>query len=137
MARAATVRPVVAVLLASSVVALASAAHAATPISVTVSPKSVSSGHAVTIRGSGWGVIEFCKARVTLTLERSRPLSALPIATGKLRTAPAVSGTFSASWVVPRTVHSGLRTVVATQHCESGKNGAPVLIVRRAPVRVR
>jgi hypothetical protein len=126
-----------AALLVASWLLLAAVAQAATPISVTASPKTVSRGQRVTLRGSGWGVIEFCKARVTLTLKRSLPFGPLPIATVNLRTAPKTSGTFSTSWVVPTSVHSGLRTIVATQRCESGKNGSLVLITRSTTVRVR
>ena len=113
-------------------------AAASTPITVTASPQSVARGQQVTLRGAGWGVIEFCKAQVTLTLRRAAPLADLPIATVKLRTHPtAASGTFSMSWTVPRSVHPGLRTITATQHCESGKNGASKPIVRTTALRVR
>lgn len=110
---------------------------AAAPIRVTASPPAVSRGARVTIRGSGWGVIEFCKPRVTLTLRRSVPLAPLAIATVPLRTAAATSGTFATTWKVPLTVHSGLRTIVATQRCESGKNGAVNLITRTTSLRVK
>lgn len=123
--------------LVGSCLLLGAVAQASTPISVTASPKTVSRGQRVTFAGSGWGVIEFCKPQVTLTLRRSPPLSPLVIANVNLRTAPKTSGTFGTSWTVPRTVHSGLRTIVATQHCESGKNGATVLITRSTRMRVR
>jgi hypothetical protein len=109
-----------AALLVASWLLLAAVAQAATPITVTASPKTVSRGQ-----------------KVTLTLKRSLPFGALPIATVNLRTAPKTSGTFSTSWVVPASVHSGLRTIVATQRCESGKNGSLVLITRSTTVRVR
>jgi len=98
-----------------SCLALASLAYAATPIKVTAAPSTVSPGQRVTLRGSGWGVIEFCTPRVTLTLTRPTPLKPLPIATVKLRTGANDSGTFSTSWTVPASVHSGTRTIVATQ----------------------
>ena len=126
-----------AVPLVASCLLLAAVARAATPISVTASPKTVSRGQRVTFGGSGWGVIEFCKPQVSLSLRRSPPLGPLAIANVKLRTAPKTSGTFGTSWTVPRTVHSGLRTIFATQHCESGKNGATVLITRSTTIRVR
>ena len=132
-----TRRPARAAPLVASCLLLGAVAQAATPISVTASPKTVSGGQTVTLRGSGWGVIEFCKPHVTLSLRRSPPLTALVIANVSLRTAPKTSGTFGASWTVPRTVHSGLRTIIATQHCESGKNGATVLITRSTTIRVR
>jgi hypothetical protein len=123
--------------LVASCLVLGAVAQAATPITVTASPNTVSRGHRVTLAGAGWGVIEFCKPRVTLSLRRSAPLTALVIATVNLRTAPKTSGSFGTSWTVPRTVHSGLRTIVATQRCESGKNGATVLITRSTSIRVR
>jgi hypothetical protein len=115
----------------------AALSDAAAPIRVTASPPAAARGARVTIRGSGWGVIEFCKPRVTLTLRRSAPLAPLAIATVPLRTAAATSGTFATTWTVPLTVHSGLRTIVATQRCESGKNGAVNLITRTTSLRVK
>jgi len=125
-----------ALLALGSAALLAAGACAATPITVSAAPSSVAPGQRVTLRGAGWGVIEFCTPRVTLALARSVPLPALHIRTVALRTRGAASGTFSTSWRVPSTVHGGVRRVVATQHCESGKNGAPRLIVRSTTVRV-
>ena len=104
---------------------------------MTASPAAVSHGQTVTIKGAGWGVIEFCKPRVTLTLRRAAPLSPLSIATVALRTRAANAGTFSTTWTVPASVHAGARTIVATQRCESGKNGAVRLVRRTTTVRVR
>ena len=112
------------------------AARAATPTVVTATPGSVARGQVVTVRGAGWGVIEFCRPRVTLTLQRSLPLKALVIGRANLRTGPTTSGTFTTTWTVPRSIHRGLRTIVVTQRCESGKNGALVLITRTAAVSV-
>jgi hypothetical protein len=121
----------------AAIAAGAQITDAAAPIRVTASPPAVSRGARVSIRGSGWAVIEFCKPRVTLTLRRSAPLAPLAIATVNLRTGPTTSGTFAASWMVPRTVHTGLRTIVATQRCESGKNGSVNLVTRTTSLRVR
>lgn len=118
-------------------VVVAALAQAATPIQLTASPHIASRGQTVRLRGSGWGVIEFCKPRVTLMLARSAPLKPLAIATVKLRTGLTNSGTFSTSWTISATVHSGLRTIVATQRCESGKNGSIHLITRTTTVRVK
>ena len=125
---------------AASVVAclvFASFAYAATPIKVTVSPHTASHGQRVTLRGSGWGVIEFCTSRVTLTLKRAAPLKPLPVATVKLRTGATNSGTFSTTWALPASVHTGTRLIVATQTCESGKNGSPHPIIRTTTIRVK
>ncbi|HXR14192.1 MAG TPA: hypothetical protein VN740_05975 [Solirubrobacteraceae bacterium] len=122
---------------ALSLVLVAGALASSSPISVTASPSTASRGQTVTVSGGGWGVIEFCRPRVSLALVRSAPLRALPIATVNLRTGPKNSGTFSTAWTVPRSVHSGLRTIAATQRCESGKNGSPLLITRTTAIRVR
>jgi hypothetical protein len=106
----------------------AGVAAAATPIS---------RGQTVRISGSGWAVIEFCTPRVSIALARSAPLRPLAIATVDLRTGPTDSGTFATTWRVPASVHGGLRTIVATQRCESGKNGAVHFVSRTTAVRVR
>ena len=120
-----------------SCLVFAAVAQAATPIRVTASPQTVSHGQKVSLRGSGWGVIEFCRPRVTLMLARPAPSGALPIATVNLLTGPTTSGSFSTSWTVPATVRSGLRTIIATQRCESGKNGSVRLITRTTTIRVK
>ena len=122
---------------ALSLCLVAGALAAARQISVAASPSAASRGQTVTLRGAGWGVIEFCRPRVSLALVRSAPLGALAIATVGLRTDPKRSGTFATTWTIPRSVHSGLRTIVATQRCESGRDGSPVLITRATTVRVR
>lgn len=118
-------------------VVVAAPAQAATPIQVTASPHIASRGQAVRLSGSGWGVIEFCKPRVILTLARSAPLKPLALATVKIRTGARNSGTFSTLWAIPATVHRGLRTIVASQRCESGKDGSINLITRTTTVRVK
>ena len=123
--------------LGVSCLVVAAFAQAKTPIRVTASPQIVSHGQKVTVRGSGWGVIEFCKPRVTLMLARPTPLGALPITTVNLRTGRTTSGSFSTSWIVPATVRSGLHTIIATQRCESGKNGSVRMITRTTPIRVK
>jgi len=130
-------RPVRLAVLVASCVFAATVAQASAAIRVVVSPTTASRGQTVTLRGAGWGVIEYCRPSVTLTLERPLPLKPLLIATVKLGTAPTTSGTFATRWKVPLSVQSGLRTLVATQRCESGKNGAPVLITRSTALRIR
>ena len=119
-----------------ALIAAPTVAPAATAITLNVAPATVARGHVVRLRGAGWGVIEFCKLRVTLTLKRTPPLKPLLIATVTLATSPKTSGTFATSWRVPQSVHPGLRTIVATQLCESGKNGAPNPIVRSTTLHV-
>ena len=124
-------------LAAMSCALTASVAVAATPIAIAVSPRTVAHGQTLKISGSGWAVIEFCKPRVTLTLERSAPVQPLGIATVALRTGATDTGTFSTTWTVPASVRGGLRTIVATQRCESGKNGSIHLVTRSTTVRVK
>jgi hypothetical protein len=112
-------------------------AHASTLNRFTVSPTTVSRGQKVKLAGSGWTLIEYCRPTVTLTLERALPLKPLLIATVKLGVGVATAGTFTVTWTVPRSVHSGQRTLVATRRCESGKTGATVLITRSATLTVR
>ena len=110
---------------------------AATAISLSTSPRVAARGESVTLRGAGWAVIEFCAPRVTLTLSRAAPFGPLPIATVRLRTGARNSGTFALTWRVPPGVHSGPRTIVATQRCTSGKDGSAVLVSRATTLRVR
>jgi len=124
-------------LVAAGLAMLGGVAFAATPITVTATPAAVRHGQTVKISGAGWGVIEFCKPRVTLTLRRAAPLAPLAIATVPLRTGATSAGTFSTAWTVPASVHTGARTIVATQRCESGKDGSLRLVRRTASVRVR
>lgn len=122
---------IAALLLVPAVVAGAAAGP-----SLTVSPQTARRGQAVMLRGSGWYVIEFCAPRVTLTLRRSPPLAPLLIARAPLRTGVRASGTFSTSWTVPRSVHSGRRTILATQRCKSGRTGTTLLVSRSSTLRV-
>ena len=127
-----------AALAATCALALAATALASSaPVTVHASPASVARGRMLRLSGSGWAVIEFCRPAVSLALVRHAPLANLPIATVKLRTAPTDSGTFSTRWVVPNSVHRGPRTIVATQHCESGRDGSTVLVTRTTTIRVR
>jgi hypothetical protein len=124
-------------LVAGILATLGGVSFAATPIAVTATPVSVRHGQTVRISGAGWAVIEFCKPRVTLTLRRAAPLAPLAIATVPLRTGTANAGTFSTAWTVPASVHAGARTIIATQRCESGKDGSLRLVRRTTSVHVR
>lgn len=115
----------------------ATALASSTPITVHASPATVARGDTLRLHGSGWGVIEFCRPSVSLALVRDAPLRNLPIATVKLRTGASDSGTFAARWTVPGTVHRGTRTIVATQRCESGRDGSTVLVTRATTIRIR
>src|ERR687887_2816979 len=59
-------------LAACLVLAFAVAAPAAGPPFLSVSPKRVHLDHAVTIKGTQWPVIEFCKRTVRLRLESAQ-----------------------------------------------------------------
>ena len=112
-------------------------AHASMLNRFAVSPTTVSRGQKVTLAGSGWTLTEYCRPTVTLTLKRALPLKPLPIATVKLGVGVTMAGTFRVTWTVPRSVHSGIRKLVATRRCQSGKNGGTILITRVAALTVR
>jgi len=112
-------------------------AEAATCPKVRASPSAVSRGRAVTLSGSGWYLIEYCEPRVTLTLRRSPPLGPLLIARVRVDTRAITAGTFHTSWTVPRSVHVGRRTILATQRCHSGRTGAAVFTTRSTALLVR
>jgi len=111
--------------------------HASVLNRFTVSPTIVSRGQKVKFAGSGWTLTEYCRQTVTLTLKRALPLKALPIATVRLGAGVRSAGTFRVVWAVPHSVHRGIRTVLATRLCHSGKNGAAVLVTRAAALTVR
>lgn len=96
---------------------------------VTVSPGSVAVGQPLTIRGSGWPVIEFCSRNVRLSLRGGQQLFGI----GTART--NLTGRFRFPFV-PRNVGVGFWRVIARMRCESGKDGSPVIVRASAPLRV-
>jgi hypothetical protein len=96
---------------------------------VTVSPGSVGVGQPLTIRGSGWPVIEFCSRNVHLSLRGGQQLFGI----GTART--NLNGRFTFPFVT-RNVGVGFWRVIARMRCESGEDGSPVIVRASAPLRV-
>src|SRR3954447_1891447 len=107
-------------LAAAGLVVLAPAAPALGPPHLTVSPGTVHLGHQVTIKGTQWPVIEFCKRKVRLRLEADQTA---------VRTAFAhvTDRGPSPRHFTPRKgkVGTGTWRVVARLRCESGEDGSP------------
>jgi hypothetical protein len=117
------------VLIAAAVAALCAGAAEARERVVAV-PSSVGFGEPLTIRGSGWPVIEFCSRRVRLSLQGGQNA----VAIGSVRVRP--NGRFEFRYVPrPSRIGAGFWRVVARMRCESGKDGSP--IIRRASDGVR
>jgi hypothetical protein len=105
-------------------------AGAASGERVTASPRPVHFGQTLTVRGSGWPVIEFCRRKVKLTLTTSQ--QAFRIGAARV----SDEGRFIFHWVPRRAkVGAGLWRLRARMRCESGKDGSTVY--RRASVRFR
>jgi hypothetical protein len=96
---------------------------------LTVSPGSVGVGQPLTIRGSGWPVIEFCSRNVHLSLRGGQQLFGI----GTART--NLNGRFTFPFVT-RNVGVGFWRVIARMRCESGQDGSPVIRRASAPLRV-
>ncbi len=96
---------------------------------LTVSPGAVAVGQPLTIRGSGWPVIEFCSRNVRLSLRGGQQL----IGIGTART--NLNGRFTFPFV-PRNVGVGFWRVIARMRCESGNDGSPIIRRASAPLRV-
>ncbi len=92
---------------------------------IVATPPVVAFGKTLTVRGSGWPVIEFCSRKVRISLRTSQ--NAVRIGTATVST----SGRFKFRWVPRRSkVGAGDWLVVARMRCESGKDGSA--IYRRA-----
>jgi hypothetical protein len=93
-------------------------------------PGSVDFGETLTVRGSGWPVIEFCSRTVRLSLSSGQNAFAI----GRVRVRD--NGRFAFRYVPRRgAVGAGFWRVVARMRCESGKDGSP--IIRHASDGVR
>jgi hypothetical protein len=88
---------------------------------IVATPPIVPFGKTLTVRGSGWPVIEFCRRRVRITLRTSQQL--FPIGTARVKD----NGHFTFKYVPRRAkVGAGDWIVTARMRCESGKDGSPV-----------
>jgi hypothetical protein len=108
-----------------------SAAPAASPPLLNVSPRTVNLDEEVTVRGREWPVIEFCRRRVRLRLESDQ--NAVLIGFVRIRE----NGRFTRRWT-PESgeIGAGRWRVVARLRCESGDDGRPNFIVRRRSLRI-
>jgi hypothetical protein len=114
-----------AVLLALAGLVLGAAGAEAATEKVTLTPAAGKTGARIVVRGTGWAQIEFCKPRVVL-------------AVNDVVFARAVlddHGRFAVRWRIPHFAR-GKHRVFATQHCESGKDGSPILVTRHVDLRV-
>jgi hypothetical protein len=107
------------------------AAPAVGPPHLSVTPSTVHLGDQVTIKGTQWPVIEFCKRRVRLRLESDQ--NAVLIAFAHVRD----NGRFTRHFT-PRKgrIGAGKWRVVARLRCESGEDGSPNFIVRKKKLRI-
>src|SRR3954468_20305635 len=116
-------RHIATIALAASLLATATAT-AASP-RVTLTPAAGLKGKRIVVRGTGWAQIEFCKPRVILAVDDVVFARALLDGTGR----------FAVRWRIPDFA-KGTHRIVATQRCESGKDGSPRPVTRHADLRV-
>jgi hypothetical protein len=122
---------VVAPLAAAGILVAVPAAPAVGPPHLSVTPSTVHLGDQVTIKGTQWPVIEFCKRRVRLRLESDQNAVLIGFAHVK------DSGRFTRHFT-PRKgkIGTGKWRVVARLRCESGQDGSPNFITRRKKLRI-
>jgi hypothetical protein len=120
-----------AVMLATLVVSLATAAPAWAAQSIAARPNPVRFGEKLVVKGRGWPVNEFCSRTVRISL-RSRQ-NAFRIGT----THTTRRGRFRLEWVPRRRrVGAGDWRLVARMRCESGRDGSPVPVRASEPLRI-
>jgi hypothetical protein len=118
-------------LAACFVLAFAVTAPAAGPPFLKVTPKTVHLNHTVTITGSQWPVIEFCKRKVRLRLESAQ--NAVLIGFSHIKD----NGRFTRHFT-PKSgkIGPGKWKVVARLRCESGEDGSANFITRRTSLKI-
>src|SRR3954471_17839164 len=113
------------------VLAFAVAAPAASPPILKVTPRTVHLGHTVTIKGSQWPVIEFCKRSVRLRLESAQ--NAVLIGFAHI----SDGGRFTRHFTPQQgKIGTGTWKVVARLRCESGEDGSPNFITRKRTLKI-
>jgi hypothetical protein len=98
---------------------------AASSPKVTLTPATGKAGTRTVVRGTGWAQIEFCRPRVVLAAD--------DVVVG--RAVLDGHGRFAVRWRIPHFAR-GTHRVFATQHCESGKDGSPILVTRSVALHV-
>src|SRR3954447_20932068 len=119
-------------LAACFVLAFAVTAPAAGPPFLKVKPRTVHLGHTVTITGSQWPVIEFCKRSVRLRLETAQNAVLIGFAHVK------DDGRFTRHFTPKQgKIGTGTWKVAARLRCESGQDGSPNYITRRRTLKIK
>jgi hypothetical protein len=118
-------RPRISLALAIAITLLAATSAASAAQKVTLTPAAGKIGTRVVVRGTGWAQIEFCKPRVVLAV--NDVVFARAVLDGH--------GRFAVRWRIPDFAR-GKHRVFATQHCESGMDGSPILVTRHVDLRV-
>lgn len=118
-------RSTAAAIAAVAIVLCAAGAAGAATQKVTLTPGAGTPGTRIVARGTGWAQIEFCKPRVVLAVDDVVFARALLNGHGR----------FAVRWRIPAFAR-GTHRVFATQHCESGKDGSPILVTRHVDLRV-
>jgi hypothetical protein len=126
-------RLAVLVALTGSLAAVAAApAPAGAAPRISVSPATVDRDETQTVRGRGWPVIEFCERRVVVKLKSDQ--NSARLGSARVRR----SGRFRFEWNADdANVGSGRWRLVVRMTCESGEDGSPNLVRRRASIRIR
>ena len=125
-------RPGIAIAVVTATAAAVPAAPAAAAPRLSAQPNPIALGEALTIKGRGWPVIEFCQRRVRLSLQSDQ--NALRIGTVRVRN----SGRFVRRWTpLASKVGPGRWRLVARLRCESGDDGSPVIVRRSLRLRIR
>jgi hypothetical protein len=123
---------VISALASCFVLGFAVAAPASGPPFLKATPRTVHLGQTVTIRGTQWPVIEFCKRTVRLRLESAQ--NAVLIGFAHV----SDGGRFTRHFT-PKTgkIGTGTWKVVARLRCESGEDGSPNFITRKRTLKIK
>ncbi len=114
-----------------AVLAATTPADAAAKPRVTAHPNPIPFGKTLTIKGTGWPVIEFCSRTVRLSLRSDQ--NAFRIGSDRV----GMRGRFRFTWTPRRDeVGRGDWTLVARMRCESGQDGTPNPIRASTPIRI-
>ena len=131
-AGAETLRRMLRIAVLSFALAFVAAAPATAAPRIDVAPRVVDGDETQTVRGRGWPVIEFCERAVVVKLKSDQ--NRVRLGSARVR----LSGRFRFEWnAADANVGSGKWRLVVRMTCESGADGSPNLVRRRASIRVR